>query len=96
MFQLICSIFTVFGLLTAIFSIIQFVRRSFADAAVLYPMYRDEGDAYFTLRTLSGLGLPLIVITDGNHDTTSLENEFLYANFVSKSDFEDYIKQRYQ
>lgn len=96
MFQWICSIFAVFGLLTAIFALIQFARRSFADAAILYPMYREEGDAYFTLRTLSSLCLPLIVITKDGQDTASLENEFLYANFVSKSEFEDYIKQQYQ
>ena len=96
MFRILLTAFSVFGLFTIAFSLFRFAQRTFTDAAILYPMYRDEGDGYFTLRALSGLGLPIVVITDDNQNTQSLENEFLYAEFVRQSDFPAYIQDRYQ
>ena len=92
---LLCA-FAVFGFLTLIFTIVRFTHRTFTDAAIIYPMYRDDGDAYFSLRTLSSLCMPMIVITADDAETASLKNEFLYADFVPYSEFETFIKQRYQ
>lgn len=96
MFETILTVFSVFGLFTILFTLFRFTQRTFTDAAILYPMYRDEGDAYFTLRALSGLGLPIIVITDDNENTGSLQNEFLYAEFIRHSDFDAFIQERYK
>lgn len=96
MLWFLLSAFAVFGFLTLIFTIVRFAHRTFTDAAILYPMYRETGDAYFSLRTLSTLCMPLIVITADDTDTTSLQNEFLYADFIPYSEFETFIKQRYQ
>lgn len=96
MFEIILTAFSVFGLFTILFTLFRFSQRTFTDAAILYPMYRDEGDAHFTLRALSGLGLPIIVITDDNENTNSLQNEFLYAEFIRYSDFEAFMQERYK
>lgn len=95
MFQIFLFSFAGFGLLALVFTAFQLMRRSFTDAVILYPMYREQGDAYFTLRTLSSLCLPMVVITKDGEDFSSLENEFLYADFVSQSDFSAYIHDRY-
>lgn len=96
MFEILLTLFSVFGLFTILFTLFRFAQRTFTDAVILYPMYRDEGDAYFSLRALSGLGLPLIVITADNENTHSLESEFLYAEFIRHSDFNTFMQERYK
>lgn len=92
MFEIILYIFAIFGIIQAARSFIRFCFNISVPAYILYPMYKDDGDNFVALRILSEQNLPLIVVKNDYDDTSSLEKEFLYADFVKKSELSDYLK----
>ena len=94
MFELFTYIFAIFGVIGTASAIIKLFLRSSVPAVILYPMYHETGDVYTSLKTLSDINLPLIVIKDDNEDTSMLEKEFLYADFVKRSEVVSYIDKR--
>ena len=95
MFELLLYIFAIWGVVQAAATVLKLISRSTIPAAIIYPMYHETGDIYSSLRALSSLSLPLIVVRNDGESTEILEKEFLYADFVDRSDLEKYIEQHY-
>ena len=94
MFELITYIFAIFGVIGTASAIIKLFLRSSVPAVILYPMYHESGDVYTSLKTLSDINLPLIAVKDDNEDTSTLEKEFLYADFIKRSEIINFIEKR--
>lgn len=94
MFEIIVYIFAIWGVVQMASALIGLLIKCSTPAFIIYPMDKDNGDVYCSLKTLSRLNLPMIVIKADDDNTKSLENEFLYADFVSRSDIDDALKTR--
>lgn len=95
MFEILLYIFAVWGVIQTVLALLRFMLGCSVQAAILYPMDLEQGDAYYSLRVLSRLNLPLIVVKADGDDTEILEKEFMYANFVERSELTNYLKERY-
>lgn len=95
MFELLLYIFAIWGVVQAASAVITLITRSTVTAAIVYPMYHETADVYTSLKTLSNINLPLIVVREDGDDTEILEKEFLYADFIDKSNLKKYIEQRF-
>lgn len=95
MFELLLYIFAICGVVQAASAILKIITRSTVPAAIIYPMYHETGDVYSSLKTLSGINLPLIVVREDGDNTEILEKEFLYTDFVDRSDLEKYIENHF-
>ncbi len=95
MFELLLYIFAIWGVIQLVLSLLKFILGCSVQAAVLYPMYREQGDVYYALRILQQTNLPLVVIKNDEDCTESLEKEFLYADFVKRSELATYLKEHY-
>ena len=95
MFELLLYIFAIWGVVQAAASVLKIITRSTVPAAIVYPMYHETGDVFSSLKVLSNINLPLVVVRDDNYNTEILEKEFLYADFVNKSALKEYIENHF-
>lgn len=95
MFELLIYIFAIWGVVQTASIILKLITRSTIPAAILYPISSETGDVYSSLKTLSNINLPLVVIREDGDNTEILEKEFLYADFVDKSELKKYIENHF-
>ena len=95
MFELLLYIFAIWGVVQAAVSVLRLITRSTVPAAIIYPMYHETGDVYSSLKVLSNINLPLVVVRDDSDKTEILEKEFLYADFVDRSELKEYIENHF-
>lgn len=95
MFELLLYIFAIWGVVQAASAVLKLITRSTVPAAIIYPMYHETGDIYSSLKILSNINLPLIVVKDDYENTETLEKEFLYSDFISRSELKEYIENHF-
>lgn len=95
MFELLLYIFAIWGVVQAASAVLKLITRSTVPAAIIYPMYHETGDIYSSLNILSNINLPLVVVKDDYDNTDILEKEFLYADFINKSELKEYIENHF-
>ena len=94
MFEILVYIFAIIGVVEMMAAVLGLILKSVIPAYIIYPMDNDDGDAHHSLKVLTRLNMPMIVIKADNEDTSSLEKEFLYADFIERSKIDEILKNR--
>lgn len=95
MFELLLYIFAIWGVVQMASAVLKIITRSSIPAAIIYPMYHETADIYSSLKVLSNINLPIIAVREDGDNTEILEKEFLYADFVDKSELKQYIENHF-
>ncbi len=94
MFEILVYIFAIIGVVELAAAVLGLILKSTIPAYIIYPMDNDDGDAHHSLKVLSRMNMPMIVIKADGEDTTPLEKEFLYADFIERSTINEILKNR--
>lgn len=94
MFEILVYIFAIIGVVEMAAAVLGLILKSAIPAYIIYPMDNDDGDAHHSLQVLSRMNMPMIVIKADEEDTTALEKEFLYADFVKRSVIGEILNNR--